>query len=279
MQTEKIYHYTSVESLALILSYRTIRFTRLDQVDDVTEAQTHANIQFGKYLFASCWTQEEADNIAQWKMYGADMMGVRIELPNYPFRRLTIDDTSYLRLSGDRTSPLSNSDLYGKTYFVSPPLTEGMGFGGPVEYVSDVTAEYAAAVSPYTDEGGNPAVWISNVPRLARLKSNIWEFQAEYRFFLQVLPISPGSSTDGPLLEPTPGQVAAAWANMREGRDPGITYFDVPIDPNILDQMVIRIGPLCTPGGRRCVEALAKTFAPNARVEESPLTGNIRRRG
>ena len=30
----KIYHYTSIETLALILKYKTIRFNRLDQVDD-----------------------------------------------------------------------------------------------------------------------------------------------------------------------------------------------------------------------------------------------------
>lgn len=73
MQTEKIFHYTSIDSLAMILSTRKLRFTRLDNVDDVTEAQTHAGIPFGKYFFVNCWTQEEEDNLAQWKMYGSDM--------------------------------------------------------------------------------------------------------------------------------------------------------------------------------------------------------------
>ena len=31
----KIYHYTTIETLALILKHHTIRFNRLDQVDDM----------------------------------------------------------------------------------------------------------------------------------------------------------------------------------------------------------------------------------------------------
>ena len=33
----KLYHYTSLETLALILKNRTIMFNRLDKVDDVEE--------------------------------------------------------------------------------------------------------------------------------------------------------------------------------------------------------------------------------------------------
>ena len=43
---KKIYHYTSIESLALILKTQKIRFTRLDRVDDVREAQEHCGINF-----------------------------------------------------------------------------------------------------------------------------------------------------------------------------------------------------------------------------------------
>lgn len=34
----KIYHYTSIQTLALILHYKTMRFNRLDRVDDIEEA-------------------------------------------------------------------------------------------------------------------------------------------------------------------------------------------------------------------------------------------------
>ena len=34
----QIHHYTSIETLALILKHKTIRFNRLDQVDDMEES-------------------------------------------------------------------------------------------------------------------------------------------------------------------------------------------------------------------------------------------------
>lgn len=38
---EYLYHYTTVETLALILKNRTIRFRSLDQMDDLQECMAH----------------------------------------------------------------------------------------------------------------------------------------------------------------------------------------------------------------------------------------------
>lgn len=38
----KIYHYTSTETLALILKSKKIRFNRLDQVDDMEGSSFHS---------------------------------------------------------------------------------------------------------------------------------------------------------------------------------------------------------------------------------------------
>ena len=48
----KLYHYTSIETLALILKNGTIKFNRLDTVDDLEEAgYTSDGMQLGKYMF------------------------------------------------------------------------------------------------------------------------------------------------------------------------------------------------------------------------------------
>lgn len=63
----KIYHYTSIETLALILKYKTIRFNRLDQVDDYEEAcygSGDLNLHLGQYCFVSCWTREDKENLS-----------------------------------------------------------------------------------------------------------------------------------------------------------------------------------------------------------------------
>ena len=46
-----IYQYTNIEALAYILKYRTIRFHRLDKVDDVEEGNAESlGVKFCKYI-------------------------------------------------------------------------------------------------------------------------------------------------------------------------------------------------------------------------------------
>lgn len=55
----RIYHYTNIDTLALILKNRTIRFNRLDNVDDLEEGKAESlGIKFCKYIFVSCWTKK-----------------------------------------------------------------------------------------------------------------------------------------------------------------------------------------------------------------------------
>ena len=52
----KLYHYTTLDNLALILKHRTLRFNRLDMVDDMEDAETYCQtaVAKGKYTFVSC---------------------------------------------------------------------------------------------------------------------------------------------------------------------------------------------------------------------------------
>ena len=47
---EYLYHYTSLETLALILENRTICFNSLLNVDDIEESETSDLKNFGKYV-------------------------------------------------------------------------------------------------------------------------------------------------------------------------------------------------------------------------------------
>lgn len=80
-----LYHYTSVETLVLILKNKTIRFSNLASVDDIEEQGTEDFGDFGRYCFVSCWTKDSEESIPLWNMYTPDMTGVRIRLPEHPF--------------------------------------------------------------------------------------------------------------------------------------------------------------------------------------------------
>ena len=75
----RIYHYTTIDSLALILKSRALRFTRLDRVDDLEEAKVEQNqYDLSKFLFVSCWTEDGEEDIPLGKMCSDGAAGVRI---------------------------------------------------------------------------------------------------------------------------------------------------------------------------------------------------------
>lgn len=59
----KLYHYTTIDTLALILKNRTIRFNRLDKVDDLEEKVVSCGVNLAQYIFASCWTKDAEESI------------------------------------------------------------------------------------------------------------------------------------------------------------------------------------------------------------------------
>ena len=81
-----LYHYTNINTLALILKNKTIRFNSLNRVDDLSEGLTNDLGEMGKYVFVSSWTETPEESIPFWKMYTKDMGGVRIRLKSSPFR-------------------------------------------------------------------------------------------------------------------------------------------------------------------------------------------------
>ena len=80
-----LYHYTSLDTLALILKNKTLCFNNLVNVDDMEEAQSEDMGEFGKFVYVSCWTADREESIPLWNLYTPDMHGVRIRLPEYPF--------------------------------------------------------------------------------------------------------------------------------------------------------------------------------------------------
>lgn len=79
-----LFHYTSIENLALILKNKTIRFNSLIDVDDPDEIKTSDTEGIGKYCYCSCWTDKD-ESIPFWSMYTKNMHGVMIKMEVFPF--------------------------------------------------------------------------------------------------------------------------------------------------------------------------------------------------
>ncbi len=275
-----IHHYTSVETLELILSTRRIRLRPLDRMDDIREAQTHIGIPFGKYFFVSCWTHAEPESIPQWNMYTDNMTGVRLSLPKMPFklRRLKPNPNWMMSSTGDIWSPLSFEEIFGNSHFVLPMFLRSEHFATAVRYVENVEEHYGSAIVFNKSPQGHVSLTISRPFDLVCLKSTCWSFQAEYRFFLFVLPSLP-VPTSGPgapgFSEILPTHILNS---MLTGVAPGIEYLDLELSADALEQIVVTTGPLSTEATKRRVKDLVRAHVPTGHIRESALVGTIRRR-
>ena len=277
---DTIHHYTSIDTLELILRSRKIRFTRLDQVDDAREAPTASGIEFNKYFFVSCWTHDATESIPQWHMYSKAMSGVRITLPIYPFcnKRFTPPTTwKEVTSSGSLYAPLSMEESFGERGFVMPFHFSKNVFAGPVEYDDDVKSRYESAVSIGSDSTGE-SISIQHPELLVRIKPRDWEFQNEYRFSLMILPPLP-IPAEGFMAENYYERLPVHIGNCFRSRvAPPITYFDVDLRRSALIELLVTLGPHCTDGDAARVQDMLRDFAPLSRSEKSRLTGQLRQR-
>lgn len=108
---EFLYHYTSLETLALILNNRTLCFNNLLYVDDIEEAESKDMGRFGKYINVSCWTDDAEEKIALWNLYTPNMHGIRIKLPVFPFKKYHFRTGEY-HLTQDVDTYIDMEKLY-----------------------------------------------------------------------------------------------------------------------------------------------------------------------
>jgi hypothetical protein len=216
-------------------------------------------------------------------MYSQEMQGVRLELPEFPFPREPLrpkpDWNNYQILGDGILSPIPFELLCGPNYMIVPMFVNPDYFAGPVDYVEDVFEVYTRSIKRKVEPGGHVDLKIDALHLLPRQKSNDWKFQDEYRFSLFVIPlISDSDAAPG-----TERHFLAATQNVSNSFinniSPDITHLDIPLSPGAFQDLVVRTGPLATPGAKTCVKALVDQFAPNARIEESALTGAVRHRG
>lgn len=183
MSASRIYHYTNLDSLALILKTQNIRFTRMDRVDDIRESQIHLGIEFGKYFFVSCWTTDTRESIPLWNMYSDKMRGVRIEFPSYPFQELPlpIESSSNIEYPEEILSPIPFKDLLGKSYFVVPMFLKRDHFAGSMNYIDDVEALYRASLQREVHpNNSSQTLHIKKLPQLPRTSQRTGSFKRSF---------------------------------------------------------------------------------------------------
>lgn len=273
-EIEYLYHYTSIESLALILKNRTIRLNPLDKMDDLQEQKTADVENLGKFVFVSSWTEDSIESIPMWKMYTNSTAGVRIKLRKNPFLRHGTYARDIMEKVGIPLTP--DSDPEGKidTFLdLSEMMSKGyysvQGFNGKilekVQYTNDISKLEPTVV---LDDGKGLQLSTSD---LGRYKNTHWEFQKEWRYIMTFMSIDfkAGMSAMLQLFQ-------QSVIKMVQGKEkPPFRYYDLEIDPKYYAEMEIVCSPQMTAGNRVLLEAIVEKYNPSATIRESELLNLI----
>ena len=268
MVQKLIYHYTTIETLALILKNHTIRCSRLDKVDDIEESEFTSgatNVRLGNYVFASCWTRCEEESIAEWKLY-AGYDGVRIALA---------EDNVFQTY--DITPEFPNSM---KSYFKPPFSPVGKDAIcdpriNPIKCEDVVYTDdpYYLAQNAIFNTGTHTALITTNA---GKYKRRIWEFQQECRFKFLVYPMEAKIVENLGKTEIDLNQMfsisSQCMRNVLLNKQPiSQEYYDAAMSSTALDNLQVMLGPRSSEAQETIVKALLNQYAPKAVLKHSML--------
>lgn len=265
----KVHHYTNLETLALILHNRNIRFNRLDKVDDIEEGNIISDgVNPGKYTFVSCWTEAEEENISLWKMYSGNGIGVRISLEQDMFKDYLITDGCKIGNSvvkGIINSKVPVQEFEQKEYFVLPifDLDSGL-FYKNIEYVEDVNDVTRNIVQreALDNEHFNVKIYWGEI---GKYKHKRWSFQEESRYTIFIVPKNPFWIKDKKKVG------FEMNSTLYNGVELSIDSYYLELKQEVLDEMTITLNPTIKDAQKILVESLCAKYAPKATIRESDL--------
>ena len=265
----RIYHYTNLESLAMILK----RFNRLDKVDDLEEGNAESlGVRFCKYVFVSCWTENPEESIPLWKMYGGDFGSVRISIEQEMFKEYIISDLDFgnLKSQGFIITKIPAQDITHPDFWFFPILNyDNDLFYRHVKYVDDVY-QYTKEAIQITNIKDNRGDMNMQMKPFGYYKHKRWAFQNETRFVLYALPCNP-------MLEGANPEVSSLLMQSLLGnKSLPFTYYDMRLKDEVLDNIEITLSPSATKAQRIIIQALIDKYVPKAKVIESSLGNLIR---
>lgn len=271
---EYLYHYTSLESLALILKNRTIRLNPLDKMDDIQEQKTADIENIGKFVFVSSWTDDVVESIPMWKMYTDPRCGVRIKLRKNPFLKHGTRGSDFEKVLGATLEDEKSRTTVMDTFLDLTAMLEG-GYVSPQWWSGDILTkiEYTNDLDKLEPSVGSCENGKNRIDLglLGKYKNTHWRFQNEWRYIMDFVPMNFSSN---------PQQIARYFSQtvlqMSTGiAEPPFRYYDLDIDPKYFEEMEITCSPQMSAGNRTILETLVERYNPNATILESELLGKI----
>lgn len=238
---ENLYHYTTIETLALILKSRRIRFNSLSNLDDLTESETEDLGNISSFVLVSCWTDVEDENISLWNMYCKNGNGIRLKMQSTIFQHEFTEKLEYFLI------PENEKNLW----LPSNSLTK-------IQYLDEIAKKFRSNDIDTLD-----------LRKFGKKKHKIWQFQNEWRFLLyQIL--------DRENLEKVMKLDLHEAKEVFKKYLFEYDYYDYKIRDFEFENMEIMLGPSTTSAEEIIIDALISKYNPLAKIKKSDLTKTIR---
>lgn len=268
-----LYHYTNIETLALILKNRTIRFNSLDKMDDLQEQQTADINNIGQFCYISSWTDDSEESIPMWNMYASLNQGVRIKLRKNPFKTYKnyakdLEKFQFITTSeSDDSLPIYTNiplvEMFDKGFYTAQIMKDDLLY--KVEYTSDKNKLYPRILND------NAESFTLEIGLLGKYKNIHWKFQNEWRYILNIVPLN----LNQPVAKSIQDFLLIA-NKMRLGLEKQpFPYYDMTISDEAFNEMEITLSPAISNGNRVIVENLIEKYNHSAKLEDSCLLGLI----
>lgn len=273
----KLYHYTTIDTLAHIMNNRSLKFNRLDQLDDITESEPFADYNPLQYIFSCSFTFDSLESIPLWKMYANMNTGIRLEFdsdrlfnPVLTVLKAPAHSHEQHEFPPFLYTAVKSEDILNDDYmlmFGSFPEEDSLCTCiklKKIEYIDNFRDKYKSQLE-ITDKK-NPDGSISrslsyNPTEFGFYKSRYWEFQKEIRCLIYAAPFPKDQL-----------EMSAIAGGKRELRT---KYILVPLSKFSLDNLHITLAPKATESSRLIVESLTRGLQKVC-IKDSILKGKIR---
>lgn len=201
-------------------------------------------------------------------MYTPNMKGVRIGLPNPPFKmkRVNNQSTSKIDIIGDFMLPLSPDEWFGDNYFVTPFFNNPNLFYKDIEYLKDSEMEdrYKNMIE-ITKNDDNTQTMKAKAQDFAKIKHDRWKFQEESRFVLFIMHQLKDPNDPNEMISKLFQEVSLPF-----------THFDIDLDINLFKDMELTMGPNCNEADKILVGSLCEKYGISKGSKDSNLKNKIR---
>lgn len=275
---EYLFHYTNVDSLALILKNKSIRLNSLDKMDDLQEQMSNDKQNFGKFVFVSSWTAEDIESIPMWRMYTPRQRGVRIKLPINPFVQYSLTVSEIAKITNSKFDGEGDATVGFKSIVPASEILSG-------EFsLANYTVDNQLFEVVYTDDSSllNPTIlkiindkFVIALSEIGVHKNKYWEFQKEWRYRLLFLPVSPLKLMQENMQGKNDELAKLQLRTINGQASLSFNYYDLFIRDDCFSDMTITLAPDISESAKTFVELLVKEYNPKCTIENSVLTNLI----